>query len=71
MTGSNAPHAIPEQLIGNLLPVVELPTVVQVAETRMRKKGDIKKHSERKRSLPLSRSADQGALLFIVAFGLC
>jgi hypothetical protein len=48
ITRSNAPDAIPEQLISNLLPVVELPTVVLVAETPMRKKGDIARFTESK-----------------------
>ncbi|HLG95307.1 MAG TPA: toll/interleukin-1 receptor domain-containing protein [Bryobacteraceae bacterium] len=48
ITGSNGPDVIVEQLISNLLPVVELPTVVQRAETTMRKKKDIARHTERK-----------------------
>jgi hypothetical protein len=48
ITGSNGPDAITERLISNLLPVVELPTVVQVAETPMRKKSDIARYTDRK-----------------------
>jgi hypothetical protein len=48
ITGSNAPDTITEQLICNLLPVVELPTVVQVAETPMRKKREIARYTDRK-----------------------
>jgi hypothetical protein len=46
ITGSNTPDAIPEQLVSNLLPVIELPTIVQVAVTVLRKKDDIKKHTD-------------------------
>lgn len=44
---SNVPDLVNEQLISNLLPVVELPTVVQVAETPLRKKDEVKRYTER------------------------
>jgi hypothetical protein len=43
ITGSNAPDAIPEQLVSNLLPVTGLPTVVQVAGTPLREKDGVRK----------------------------
>jgi hypothetical protein len=45
ITGSNAADAVNEQLVSNLLPVTGLPTVVQVAETPLRKKSGIKKYT--------------------------
>jgi len=46
ITGSNAADAVPEQLLSNLLPVTGLPTVVQVAETPLRKKSGLKKYTD-------------------------
>lgn len=40
ITGSNAPDVIQERLVSNLLPITGLPTVVQVAETTLRRKKD-------------------------------
>ncbi len=48
ISSSNAADAVTEQLVANLLPVTSLPTVVQVAETAMRKKSDIRKYTESK-----------------------
>jgi hypothetical protein len=44
ISASNAPDAVDEQLVANLLPVTALPSVVQVAETPLRKKGAIKRY---------------------------
>jgi hypothetical protein len=46
ITASNAADAVTEQLVSNLLPVSELPTVVQTASTSMRKKEEIRKFTE-------------------------
>lgn len=41
ITGSNAADVIQERLVSNLLPVTKLPTVVQVASTKLRRKKDL------------------------------
>jgi hypothetical protein len=44
ISASNVPDVVEEQLVANLLPVTELPSVVQVADTPLRKKGAIKRY---------------------------
>jgi hypothetical protein len=52
ITGSNAPDAIPEQLVSNLLPVTGLPTVVQVAGTPLREKDGVRKYTGDRQAPP-------------------
>src|ERR1035437_1305010 len=47
ITSSNGPDIITEQLVTNLLPVTNLPTVVQVAKTPLREKKHIKRYTKR------------------------
>lgn len=52
ISASNEPDAIEERLVANLLPVTELPRLVQVADTDLRKKAEIKQYAEEKRPPP-------------------
>lgn len=52
ISATNVPDAIDEQLVANLLPITALPTVVQVADTPLRKKGAIKHYVGDKHAPP-------------------
>ena len=52
ISASNMPDAIDEQLVANLLPVTALPTVVQAADTPLRKKGAVKRYIGDKHAPP-------------------
>jgi hypothetical protein len=44
ISASNVADAVDEQVVANLLPVTGMPTVVQVADTPLRKKSGIKQY---------------------------
>jgi hypothetical protein len=47
ITASSGAERIQERLVSNLLPVIEIPTVIQVAETAVRDKADLPKATGR------------------------
>lgn len=53
ITSSSGADRVNEQLVSNLLPVTELPTVVQTAKTSLRRKSDIQSYTkERSTEVP-------------------
>jgi len=59
ISASNVPDAVDEQLVANLLPVTALPTIVQVADTPLRRKKGIKRFIGDKHAPPFILRSQQ------------